>query len=177
MRTKSMNISRMLPTRRRFLVAASALGLVAGLGLTSAPDAQAEAFGRVYRIDAALQPTALVAGNTKPEPINLVIKVTPNWRHGRAEASVSEGSGDWRITSYKMRIFLKAGPGGGSDNGTLDYLILANVSHKTGDTYQTIYARSHGTLQLANGSAEQPITSKYFEGKLNVSLLAPNAGW
>ncbi|QDH15130.1 hypothetical protein E3E11_03825 [Oecophyllibacter saccharovorans] len=167
-----------LPTRRHIL---GAVGLLAGLGLSGlagTPQARAEAFGRIYHIEARLQPTVLVAGKAPQQPVKLVIEVNPSDRRGQKEIKVSQGSQGWQIDGYKMRVFLKAGPGGGSDNGTLNYLITADVGHNLGDRFKSIYARSHGALQLQNGNGQIPLSgNKYFTGTLSVKLIAPDAGW
>lgn len=188
-----MKPTRPLSSRRHFLASftsALSLGgvLAAGLSLAGAPTAQAEAYGRVYRIEATLAPTALVASPVTGDaskasaeaqkPVTITIKVNPSDRRGSKSLSVSQGTNGWKIDSYTLHVYLKPGPDGGSDDGTLHYLLLANVSHDVGDHLKDIYARSHGDIPLKYGNGQIKLTtSKYFVGDMTVRLVGPDAGW
>ncbi|MXV43889.1 hypothetical protein GS501_02330 [Saccharibacter sp. 17.LH.SD] len=135
--------------------------------------AHAESLDRVYRVQADLTPTPFVNGNQPTTPTQLTVNVSPNNRNGKATIKVQQGANGYTLNAYSMRVKIKAGPGGGSDNGTLRYFITADVGHNTATHSAAITPHVRGNVTLHNGSGQATLpVNKYFSGDIKIQAVA-----
>ncbi len=134
--------------------------------------AQAEGLDRVYEVQAQLSPTALVAGNSMPVDV-LKTQIGPNIRQEQDEKTVSIGQDSYRLDQYRMRVRLRHGAGGGYDDGTVSYVISANLSRKNSDHATSIFTRVRGVLKMHDGQATAVLpANRYFKGTVQVGAIA-----
>lgn len=136
--------------------------------------AQAEGLDRVYDVQAQLSPTPMVAGSNSATTVDTIkTQLGPNIRLKQEQKAVSIGQGAYRLGQYRMRVRLHAASGGGYDNGTMSYVISANLSRMSSDHTASIFTRVRGVLRMHDGQAAGKLpANRYFTGTVQINAIA-----